>query len=168
MVVGSDREDMFVKIKQWYTNEVNKDKYKISSTKSVIITRNLQHMKDLKNLEPSELLKQLRENGPIPIESISASLVRKLATIGTINPETGVKDEYAQQAFDEFKKIYNVYLNGAEIDDLYYKLKIYLDNCIKEKKEKKRKKGGKTNKRKTNKRKTNKRKINKRKTNKRK
>jgi len=167
MVVGSDREDMFTSIKNWYTKvdaEVNnKVKYKILSTNLVSIKRNLQHMKDLKNLEPSELLKQLRENGSVPIESISASLVRKLATIGTIDVETGIKDEYAQEAFNEIKKIYNGYLSDAEIDYLYYKLKNYLDNCKKEKQLKKRKKVGKTNKRKTNKRKTNKRKTNKRK-----
>jgi nicotinic acid mononucleotide adenylyltransferase len=166
MVVGSDREDMFDNIKKWYTKEDNKDKYKILSTKLVSVKRNLQDMKDLKKLEPTELLKQLRESESIPFESISASLVRKLTTIGTIDAETGLKDEYAQQAFNEIKKIYNEFLSPEEIDNLYYKLKIYLDNCKKEKEGKKRKigkKGGKTIKRKTIKRKTIKQKTIKRK-----
>jgi nicotinic acid mononucleotide adenylyltransferase len=165
MVLGSDRVDMLENITdQYYFKDIN-----VKTIDKYILERD-EDMENFKKLEPTELLKKLGENREVPIESMSASLIRKI-----------VSNDWK----DIFEKIYEKYLSLSDINSFYENIYTSLKDCIPPSSKKKSSLktkgytypmvkanpteiGGKTNKRKTNKRKTNKRKINKRKTNKRK
>ena len=168
MVLGTDRVGMLENITNiFYSNNEN-----VNSIDGVVLPRD-EKMEFFKNLKPEDLFKMLSETeGNVPIEIISASLIRKIVANG---------------AKDAFKKIYENYLSPDKIDLFYEKINDSLQICKNMKGLKQsstkikgytypiikpeiptKKTGGKSVKRKTTKRKTIKRKTIKRKTIKRK
>ena len=110
MVLGSDRVDMLQNITdQYYFKNSN-----VMSIDSIILHRD-ENMEYFKNLPPEDLFKMLSETEEdVPIESISASLIRKIVANG---------------AKDIFNKIYKKYLNPTDIDSFYENIKNSLIAC---------------------------------------
>jgi hypothetical protein len=110
MVLGSDRIDLLESITdQYYYKNSN-----VNSIDGVILHRD-ENMEYFKNLPPGELFKMLSETEEdVPIESISASLIRKIVANG---------------AKDIFNKIYKKYLNPTDIDSFYENIKNSLIAC---------------------------------------
>jgi hypothetical protein len=111
MVLGSDRTDMLENITdQFYKKNVN-----VKSIDGIILHRN-ENMEIFKHLEPVKLYDILsKTEGSVPIESISASLIRKIVS-------NGYKDV--------FENIYKNYLSLSDINRFYENIYNSIKNCI--------------------------------------